>query len=201
MLHDRDYTLVLDKSGSMALKDQRGGKSRWSAARESTEALAVKCAELDPDGLTVYVFASRFRRYDNVTPEKVAQVFLENDPCGGTDLAAVLQHAFGGYFQRKAAAKGKVRPETILVVTDGEPDDPRAVMRVVVDASRRVETSDELRVSFVQVGNDPRATRFLKVLDEDLTAAGAGLDICSTVTLDDMEDLGLADVLLRAIHG
>ena len=38
MLADRDYTLILDKSGSMAVKDQKGGRSRWAAARESTEA-------------------------------------------------------------------------------------------------------------------------------------------------------------------
>jgi uncharacterized protein with von Willebrand factor type A (vWA) domain len=199
MLHDRDYTLILDKSGSMALKDQRGGKSRWSAARESTEALAVKCAELDPDGLTVYVFATRFRRYDNVTPEKVAQLFLENDPCGGTDMAAVLKHAMDAHFDRKAAARGRGRSETILVVTDGEPDDSRAVMRVIVEASRRLERRDDLRLSLIQVGNDPRATRFLKVLDDDLVAAGAAFDMTSTVTLDEMEELGLTDVLLRAI--
>ncbi len=127
MLNDRDYTLILDKSGSMSTKDQPGGRSRWAAARESAQALAVKCEELDADGLTLYVFGSRFRRYENVTSDRVLQVFTENEPSGGTDLAGVLSHAFGSYFERRA--KGAARPETILVVTDGEPDDPRAVMR------------------------------------------------------------------------
>jgi len=93
----------------MATKDQPGSRSRWVTARESTEAFARKCEELDPDGLTLYVFASTFRRYERVTADRVAAVFVENEPCGGTDLAAVLEHAFAGYFDRKGS--GQARPE------------------------------------------------------------------------------------------
>lgn len=198
MLANRDYTLIVDKSGSMAHKDQPGGRSRWFAARESTEAFARKCEDLDPDGLTLYVFAGRFRRYDNVTADRVAQVFTENEPCGGTDLAGVLKHAFDAYFARKA--RGETRPETILVVTDGEPDDERSVIRVIVEASRRIQKDEELAVSFVQIGNDPGARRFLKVLDDDLTRAGAPFDICDTVTLDEAEGMGLTEMLMAAVN-
>ena len=200
MLNQRDYTLILDKSGSMALKDRRSGKSRWNVARESTLALASRCAELDPDGLTLYVFAGRFKRYENVTPDRVSQVFLENEPAGGTDLAGVLDHAFSDYFARKQAKKTKPSGETILVVTDGEPDDKLAVMRAIVSASKRLDRDEELAVSLVQVGEDPDATRFLRALDDDLVGAGAKFDICDTVTLDEIEDVGLTEVLLRAIH-
>jgi uncharacterized protein with von Willebrand factor type A (vWA) domain len=198
MLNNRDYTLILDKSGSMSTKDQPGGRSRWTAARESAQALASKCEELDPDGLTLYVFGSRFRRYENVTAERVAQVFTENEPSGGTDLAGVLAHAFGTYFERRA--KGNARPETIVVVTDGEPDDARAVIKTIVEASRKIKRDEELAVSLVQVGTDPQARRFLKLLDDELVSAGAPFDICDTVTLDEVEDMGLTEVLLGAIN-
>ncbi len=198
MLNDRDYTLILDKSGSMSTKDQPGGRSRWGVARESAQALAAKCETLDPDGLTLYVFSSRFKRYENVTAERVGQVFTENEPSGGTDLAGVLGHAFSAYFERRA--KGKSRPETIVVVTDGEPDDPRAVIRTIVEASRRVQRDEELAVSLVQVGTDPTARRFLKLLDDELVGAGAPFDICDTVTLDEVEEIGLTEVLLGAIQ-
>jgi len=200
MSAERDYTLVIDKSGSMALKDQPGGRSRWAVARESAEALAARCDELDPDGITLYVFAARFRRYEGVHAGSVARVFLENEPCGGTDLAGVLAHAFESYFERKRAGKAKPGGETIVVVTDGEPDDKKAVMRAIVDASRRVDRDDELGVSLVQVGDDPAARRFLKVLDDDLGRAGACFDIVDTVTLDEMEDIGLTETLLRALY-
>jgi hypothetical protein len=49
-------TLIIDKSGSMATPDQKGGRSRWVAAQESTLALASKCEQFDPDGITIYLF-------------------------------------------------------------------------------------------------------------------------------------------------
>jgi uncharacterized protein with von Willebrand factor type A (vWA) domain len=200
MLQNRDYTLIIDKSGSMATTDQKGGRSRWATAQESTFALASKCEQFDPDGITLYVFSGRFKRYENVTSSKVAQIFQENDPSGSTDLAGVLQHALDNYFQRKASGQTQPNGETILVVTDGEPDDRKAVMKVIIEASRRMDRDEELAISFVQVGTDTQATRFLKVLDDELQSAGAKFDICDTVTIDDMEDMSLSEVLLNAIN-
>ncbi|MCC5635283.1 VWA domain-containing protein [Nostoc sp. CHAB 5844] len=200
MLESRDYTLIIDKSGSMATPDQKGGRSRWVAAQESTLALASKCEQFDPDGITIYVFSGKFKRYENVTASKVTQIFQENDPSGTTDLAVVLKHATDDYFQRKAAGTTKLNGETILVVTDGEPDDRKAVMKVIIEASRRMDKDEELAISFIQVGSDQQATRFLKVLDDELQSAGAKFDICDTITMEDMEDLSLSEVLLNAIN-
>ena len=200
IVENRDYTLILDKSGSMSTPDQAGGRSRWNIAQESTLALARKCEQFDPDGLTVYLFSGRFKRYDNVTSNKVAQIFQENDPMGTTNLAAVLHDATSNYFQRKAAGQTKPNGETILVITDGEPDDRKAVMRVIIEASRQMERDEELAISLIQVGSDATATRFLKALDDELQGAGAQFDIVDTITLDDMENMSLAEVLLNAIH-
>ena len=200
MLENRDYTLIIDKSGSMATPDQKGGRSRWVAAQESTLALASKCEQFDPDGITIYLFSGRFKRYENVTASKVTQIFRENDPSGSTDLAAVLKHATDNYFERKAARQTKANGETILVVTDGEPDDRKAVMKVIIEASRRMDRDEELAISFIQVGTDSQATKFLKILDDELQGAGAKFDICDTITIDDMEDYSLSEILLNAIN-
>jgi hypothetical protein len=74
-LDKRDYTLIIDKSGSMGTTDMPGGRSRWDAMQEATVAVARRCEQFDPDGITVYLFASRFKRYDNVTSAKVAKSF------------------------------------------------------------------------------------------------------------------------------
>ncbi|MFO0171572.1 MAG: hypothetical protein ACK51W_03660, partial [Aphanizomenon sp.] len=179
---------------------QKGGRSRWVAAQESTLALASKCEQFDPDGITIYLFSGKFKRYDNVTSAKVTQIFTENDPSGTTDLAGVLKNATDDYLQRKAAGQTKPNGETILVVTDGEPDDRKAVMRVIIEVSRRLDRDEELAISFIQVGNDAQATRFLKILDDELQSAGAKFDICDTITMDDMEDMSLSEVLLNAIN-
>ncbi|QSV56169.1 MAG: VWA domain-containing protein [Dolichospermum sp. UKL201] len=199
MMSDRDYTLIIDKSGSMSTPDQAGGRSRWKIAEESTIALARKCEEFDPDGITVYVFSGRFKRYENVTAAKVAQIFQENDPSGTTNLGSVLQDALNNYFQRKAAGTTKLNGETILVITDGEPDDRKAVFEIIIRATQQMEKDEELGISMIQVGSDPQATKFLKALDDQLQTVGAKFDICDTVTLDDLEDMSLADVLMNAI--
>ncbi|AFY34324.1 VWA domain-containing protein [Calothrix sp. PCC 7507] len=199
MMSDRDYTLIIDKSGSMSTPDQAGGRSRWEIAQESTLALARKCEQFDPDGITVYVFSGKFKRYENVTSAKVAQIFQENDPAGTTNLASVLQDALNNYFKRKNAGTTQPNGETILVITDGEPDDRKAVFEVIITATRQMDRDEELAISMIQVGSDAQATKFLKALDDQLQSVGAKFDICDTITLDDLEDMSLADVLMAAI--
>jgi uncharacterized protein YegL len=201
MLEDRDYTLIIDKSGSMVKRDKQDGKKRWDVMQESTLALASKCEEFDPDGITVYTFSTKFRRYENVTASKVEQIFEENEPSGRTELAIVLQDAFQGYFQRKDKGETKPNGETIVVVTDGRPDDQVAVAKAIVEATQKMDKDEELAVSFIQIGNDPEASQFLKFLDDELKGSGAKFDIVDTVTIEEIEeeDLTLKDVLLRAI--
>ncbi len=200
MLENRDYTLIIDKSGSMATKDKAGGLTRWQIMQESTLALASKCEELDPDGITIYLFSGKFKRYDNVTAAKVDVIFKENEPNGRTDLAGVLTDALNNFNQRKAQGKIPVNGEIILVVTDGEPDDRKAVMKVIIDASNQLDRDEELAISFIQVGTDEAATKFLNILDDDLGPAGAKFDIVDVITMHDMEDLTLREVLLNAIY-
>lgn len=199
ILQGRDYTVIIDKSGSMSTPDQRNGRSRWQESQEATLALARKCEEFDPDGITVYLFSGRFKRYDNVTASKVEQIFQESDPMGSTNLAGVLEDALNNYFQRKAKGQAKAAGETFLVITDGEPDDRKSVMKVIIEASRKIDRDEELAISFIQVGKDPQARRFLKVLDDELQSAGAKFDIVDTRTIDEMEDMTLAEVLVMAI--
>ncbi len=198
-MQERDYTLILDKSGSMSISDGTDGRTRWEIVQESTLALARKCEQLDPDGITVYVFSGKFKRYDDVTSAKVSQIFLENDPMGRTNLAAVLQDATENYFRRKAAGEAKPNGETILVITDGEPDDRKAVFETIINASRQMERDEELAISLIQVGNDREATQFLKALDDRMQTVGAKFDICDTVTLEDMEDMSIVEILTNAI--
>ncbi|CCQ51699.1 vWA domain-containing protein [Crocosphaera watsonii WH 8501] len=198
-IENRDYTLMIDKSSSMATSDDPDGKTRWQIAQESTLALAQKCEEIDPDGITVYVFSGAFKRYDNVTSGKVTKVYEENQPMGQTDLATVLQDAFDDYFKRKEAGTAKVNGETFLIITDGEPTDRKAVINLIMDAAQKVDREDELGISFIQVGTDKEATRFFKALDDDLEGVGAKFDIVDTVTVDDMNGMPLTDVLLNAL--
>jgi hypothetical protein len=199
ILENRDYTLMIDKSSSMATSDSPDGKTRWQIAQESTVALAQKCEEIDPDGITVYLFSGRFRRYDNVTSDKVSRIYQDNEPMGRTDLASVLQDGLDNFFQRRAANQTKHNGETFLIITDGAPTDHKAVIRLIIEATQKIDRDEELAISLIQVGRDKQATAFMKALDDQLQAAGAKFDIVDTITIDEMQNMSLTDVLLNAI--
>jgi hypothetical protein len=73
-------------------------------------------------------------------------------------------------------------------------------MKVIIEASRQMDRDEELAISFMQIGSDREATRFLKALDDELQGAGAKFDIVDTVTVEDLEDMTLTEVLLNAIN-
>ncbi len=57
---------------------------------------------------------------------------------------------------------GSRRPETILVITDGEPSDKTEVEKVIINATKKYMKRDEdLSITFVQIGNDEGATSWL----------------------------------------
>lgn len=199
MLHNRDFTIIIDKSGSMATRDMPNGKSRWQACQEGVLALAAKVEEFDPDGLTVYAFADKFKRYDNVTASKVNDVFKEHEPNGSTNLDGVLDHALSDYFTRKKAGQTKENGDLIIVVTDGEPNDRKAVERVIIEATKKMDKDEELAIGFIQIGKDGSAQAYLQKLDDDLTGQGAKFDIVDATTSEEIGDAPFVDSLTKMI--
>lgn len=198
-LKNRDYTIIIDKSGSMA-RDAGNGQTRWNSTKEATFALAAKCQEYDPDGLTVYAFSDSFKRHNNVTADKVDQVFAEHEPNGSTNLTAVLKDSLDDYFAAKSSGKAKANGALIVVVTDGEPDDRASVARVIVDATKKMDRDEELAIQFLQVGNDKGASDFLTYLDDELVSKqGAIFDIVDTTKQSDASSMSFADLLIKTI--
>ena len=190
--------MIIDKSGSLTT-DDGSGKTRWELAQESTIALAEYCDDIDPDGITVYLYSGRFRRYDNVTVDKIKQIYAQNEPMGKSDLKSVLQDALNNYFQRKAEGQAKANGETMLVITDDIPDEPKEIIKIIIDASHKIDRDEELGISFIQIGKDKKAREYFQALDDLLEDAGAKFDIVDTVTMDDLEKMSLQQVLLNAL--
>lgn len=184
-LSKRDYTLLIDKSASMIIKDQLGNRSRWDAIKESTLGLAALIHDYDSDGIKIYLFSSRFDSYDNVDEQKVVEIFKKNKPLGTTNLAAALDDALNDYFNRKQQGKVKEKGEIFLVVTDGLPDNGEKVKEVIMKATRKVEHETEIGISFLLVGSDPDATKFLTSLDNNWKDFEAKYDICDFLNLKD----------------
>lgn len=200
-LGNRDYTLVLDKSGSMGETDTPTGQTRWLYAQESTKAIATEVEKYDADGLTIIPFAGSFKRYESQTAAKLNDIWKENSPMGGTVLAPVLENIFADYLKRKAAGSTKANGEMVLVITDGQPSDEDKVAKTIVEFTKKLDNGDgEFGISFIQVGKDAQASAFLKKLDDDLEAQGAKFDIVDTKTMDEVEQIGLTETLIAALN-
>ena len=190
----RNYAVAIDKSGSMA-EQGTFGMSRWKEASEIAIAIAKHCEKLDEDGIDVVLFANTIQSFTSVTADKVSQIFIEQQPNGGTNTAGALDEVFKNFLANPTI------PMTVVVVTDGVPNDEKAVSKTISDFTQNLENDTDFGIQFIQVGNDAGARKFLKSLDDDLVAAGAKFDIVDTLTSEEIESLSLDEVLERAISG
>lgn len=201
-LNKYKFYLFIDKSGSMSTNDCDGGKSRWDSVQESTKAIAEKINKLsNGGGINIITFNNSIKIYADTTPDKVDQIFVENEPMGGTSPDKALKVMFDDYFTQKAA--GTAKPVIGLVVTDGEPsseEDKNNLTKLIVDSANKMDADEEIGISFFQVGKDPDATKFLQFLDDNLVSVlGAKFDIVDTKKMTDLENMSLTDAIMEAI--
>jgi len=191
----RDYTLIIDRSGSMASKEGFFGPTRWQEAEKAIQYLAPHVTECDPDGVTIYFFSGGapivFEHVKDA--EQVRQIFGQHSPSGSTNLAGALKQAFQHHFSEGG------KPETILVVTDGIPDNEQEVKNVIIDATKKLATKEQLSVSFIQIGDDYRAGKFLAELDDDLQSLGAKYDIVDTLTTEEMKGMSFSSMIQKSM--
>ena len=192
ILSEYDFILVVDKSGSMGTEDVKG-RSRWAYMQETAVAFARELNKIDSDGLGLVLFSgSSIEVLDGVGPDALEQAFKANSPRSTTPLAEALQEAL------KLAGKSS-KKDFIMVFTDGVPDDKSAAAKVIIDASNQIETDDALTFLFVQVGYDADASKYLKELDDNLTAAK--FDIVDAKTIDEAEKFPtIVDLVIAAIN-
>ncbi|KYQ92839.1 hypothetical protein DLAC_05424 [Tieghemostelium lacteum] len=186
----RDYTLIIDKSGSMS-------GSLWTQAQAAVAKIAPFACQADPDGITLYFFSSpsnNHPKYDNIKDSnKVMDLFRREKPSGTTDLHGVLRQAINDHFTKVG------KPETILVITDGIPNNEKDVKTLIINTANRLQRDEDLSISFIQIGRDSDATKFLHDLDDYLTSQGAKFDIVDTLTVDEMQNLSFEQLIDKSI--
>jgi serine/threonine protein kinase len=173
----RDYTLIIDKSQSMHQLNPITGITRWEEAQNTALSLMQHYEQGHERGMTVYFFGSLFKRYDQVKSSQLSQLFQQTSPTGSTDLVWVLKAAIRRYFQQKAQRLSQNR-HTIMIITDGEPDDSLGVRRILKSTYGWTQQTQEITVVFIQVGADQQASCNLQSLGH--------FQFCQTVTARDL---------------
>lgn len=87
--------------------------------------------------------------------------------------------------QTKAHGAPPLKPLNLIVITDGQPDDPDTLAYALASFAERLDQGrfplTQLGVQFVQIGNDAEATRSLIALDDELKGThGVKRDIVDT---------------------
>lgn len=193
-LTEYDSIVLIDRSGSMS-GPAKGFSDRWHAAKEITVGIATLAAKVDDDGITVIQFGGAFNPSRDVVDgvkdaAAVAEIFAKHSPAGSTPTAEALEAAFAKKF---AAGKKGI----VFVVTDGEPNDANAVKDAIVAAAGKLNDACELRVLFLQVGDNAEAAAYLDGLDNNLK--GAKFDIVNAITFKDADGLTAEDLFTRAL--
>lgn len=112
-----DVVVIIDTSGSMAMKDSRCGLSRYDAACEDLASIQGRM----PGRVAVIAFSDDVKFCPGGLP-----VFMGN----GTDLAAALQFAKSMDFPGM----------TIILISDGEPDNPMGALTVARTFTNKIDT-------------------------------------------------------------
>jgi len=202
----KDYTLVVDQSGSMGFELNSSnyaaaGNRRWDEVSKALKALAPHITKHDPDGVNFWTFATSSSKQLNLkTAQDVQSRFDSLSPSGGTNLAACLVEVINAHFQ-----KGKA--ETVLILTDGAPNNGNSSIadrnemekckNALRDAANKVANEFELSFSFIQIGCDPGASQWLYEADNDLK--GAKYDIVDCITMEKMKGMSFAELVLRSL--
>eukprot|EP00667_Euglena_gracilis_P005222 EG_transcript_5259 len=169
---NRDYVVLLDRGASMQ-------GLRWLEATKAVTTLLPFVCAADRDGCTLYVLAQRTAKFENMTNAADADRHLNQvQPGGDTQLARPLQDAIGEHF-----AKGKLT--SILVVTAGIVQDQFETAKVIVGASHQLKNDFELSISFIQVGDDPKGTSYIRELSQHL-ATDCKYPIVDAIAVDQM---------------
>ena len=193
-LSNHDFIVAIDFSGSMGGIDAGHSKTRIQRAKESVIGLVSELGAVDEDGIDVITFGgeSIIHTAGVKTPADVQSAFNRR-VAGGTPTAEALAKAF------EIAGKSD-KPDFVIVITDGEPNNRQAVKDVIIKQANSQNADGDLTVLFIQIGDDAAAGQFLTQLDDDLV--GAKFDIVDTMTQAKADSYStLAALIEDAING
>lgn len=203
LLNDRDYVIILARSGS-SREENHPLYEHWLAAHASLIDLTKKCQELDSDGLTVYEASTPLCKHENTDVKRLADILQRQnttpDPANLTkiNLEEALKDALDDYFQRKASPQAKKGVIIVVVIDENQEDQP--VADIIINAANQIEHDEEIGITFIQIGEDLETRVFLSYLDNDLQQLGAKFDIVDTKFWHEIKRSSIVQFLIGAIN-
>jgi len=184
LLNDNDATKEAQESPS------NEPSTRWEKAIFGLNGIVNQVAKIDPNGIDVVCFPGSSGSVDVYRNLKdtsnLEDLVNTKEPSGSCNMGEALSLVLGEALQRGF----EQQPTSILVFTAGRPEDYSEVKEVIQNTASRLEKAEDLTVTFVQIGDDYYATRFLTDLATDLnctSASGEPIDIVDTIKDEEIQ--------------
>lgn len=197
-LSAREVFILVDMSGSMSIKDKNpinnisngySSWTRWDSAKVAAQSVIELALCLDTDNqveVILWDLQSRGLRTVNQSitdTHELDALFSKNKPGGSTPLYEVLEDTYQKWLRNLLQ---KSEPFTVVILTDGEPNEIEPVKqffkKVIRENNLEYAGRETLAAfSFVRMGDDPGAKKFLQDLDDNLIRQlGVKVDIVDT---------------------
>jgi Mg-chelatase subunit ChlD len=191
VLENHDLGLIVDRSGSMSTRDCPGGLSRWDWCCQEATQLAEAASQAS-SSIDASIFNVSYLTYKHISPAQIPQIFATNQPAGGTEPAYALMEQMEDYFNSKRA-----KPLTIVIVTDGLPNNCRNIAQVLQDESKKIKYQGEITITFLLIGtevDDVRLRSMIGLAPNSTVKNGGFVDI---VNFSELEGKGIRQALFE----
>jgi hypothetical protein len=191
-----DIVLIVDRSGSMASKLSPDDEmSKWQWCQNNISGFTRDIAPLlENNQLTLLFFDSQFSIVRNCTPNTVQRTFEELRPRGGTNMGPPMEAVLSDYFKGRQS-----RPLLVIVLTDGLPGDPAYVEKTIINATNKLADSGQLKIRFLEIGEEYSGAALLELLDNHLVSQGAKYDVVDYASFEEVSKLGLARAMVAKV--
>ncbi len=183
LLENRKYVLILARDEPPNLASSPGWSQDWQDAESILLKIAETCHHLSPNNLDVYVASHPHYCYENILPHELNHVFTHSFAPPEIDLYSPMAKVLDTYFRDRHHGPDSPQGLIIITVMDCEPPNRYAIIQLLLDAAKKVESETEIGLLFAQVGEDERAKAFLQTLDRELHRTNINFDIIDTPTL------------------
>jgi hypothetical protein len=163
-----DIILLLDDSGSM--DSMEDGLSRFVILTEVCKTISFFSTLMDDDGISVRFLHDKNEGDYLKTFEEIQNLMSKVYPTGSTPLGKKMKTRIFERMISNNLTEGTLKkPVLLIVITDGIPDSKSDVINTIKECREKCISSiygeNAMAFSFVQIGTDRSATKYLDELD------------------------------------
>mmetsp|Transcript_11040 Transcript_11040/g.15195 ORF Transcript_11040/g.15195 Transcript_11040/m.15195 type:complete len:371 (+) Transcript_11040:52-1164(+) len=166
---------------------------RWAEAKMVVTSLIDHVTRFNDIGISLHFFSDKSVMNDNVRTAEEATALFDNGKTkqikGALNFSAILKKVLD--------ARSAFEPMSVLIVTGGSTtlEKQAPLIDLIVSTDKELQRASQLKLSFVQVGDDEGSTKFLQDLRPTLIARGMQKDIVDVTTHYDLRGSNLVSVL------